>query len=152
MIKKIHFIFFFVCFCFFFSKAANSYIKYTTANPIKDDKYLPLFKKNTGLGIRFGFGPTIGIYSVNTHHAKSPTPKISALFSFKKEVLCDRDYKFFFLFGVEYFVHGLNFKSYYFKPDSLQLYDKTFPYNYSLVIHELDLPLQVKYSFKRENP
>ena len=151
MIKKIDFIFFFVCLSFFLSKAANSNIICNTFNTHNEATFLPLPKKPTGLGIRFGFGPALSIYSVNTHHAKSPAQKMSALFSLKKEVLCDRNYKFFFLFGVEYFVHGLNFKSYYFKPDSLQLYDKTFPFNYSLVIQELGLPLQVKYSFKREN-
>lgn len=108
-------------------------------------------KKSAGAGIRISFGPALGIYSINTNHAKNPTQKMNALFCFKKEVLCDREYKFFFLFGAEYFIHGLNFKSYYFKPDSLQLYDKTFPYNYSLVIQEINLPLQVKYSFTREN-
>ncbi|MEO6303882.1 MAG: hypothetical protein ABIP51_11990 [Bacteroidia bacterium] len=108
-------------------------------------------KISSGAGIRFGFGPVLGIYTINPNHAKSPTQKMSAMVSFKKEVRCDRSYKTFFLFGVEYLFHGVNFKSYYFKPDSLQLYDKTFPYNYSLIINELCVPLQFKYSFKREN-
>ncbi len=108
-------------------------------------------KNYSGAGIRFGFGPVLGIYSVNTNHAKAPTQKMSAIVSFKKEFKCDKSYKTFFLIGFEYLFHGLNFKSYYFKPDSLHLYDKTFPYNYSLIINELCLPLQFKYSFKREN-
>src|SRR5690606_38948685 len=55
----------------------------------------------------------------------------------------------FFLIGAEYFFHGINFRSYYFTQDTLQLYDKSFGYNYSLFIHELNLPIQVKYLFKR---
>ena len=108
-------------------------------------------KRNPGAGIRFGFGPVLGIYTINPNHAKNPTQKMSAIVSFKKEIKLDKTFKTFFFFGAEYFFHGVNFKSYYFKPDSLQLYDKTFPYNYSLIINEIGIPLQVKYSFKREN-
>lgn len=108
-------------------------------------------KSTPGAGIRFGFGPVLGIYTINPNHAKSPTQKMSAMVSFKKEIKLDKTFKTFFLVGVEYFFHGLNFKSYYFKPDSLQLYDKTYPYNYSLIINELGVPLQFKYSFAREN-
>ncbi len=142
MIKKINFIIFFIFLLVFFSNAENRF------TPFKD---FLIPKKTRGAGVRFSFGPVLSIYSINTNHAKNPTQKMSALFCFKKEVLCDREHKFFLLFGVEYFIHGLNFKSYYFKPDSLQLYDKTFAYNYGLVIQEINLPLQVKHSFKREN-
>lgn len=76
---------------------------------------------------------------------------MSALMGFRKEVRCDREFKSYFLFGVDYFFHGVNFNSYYFKPDSLHLYDKSYAYQYSLFIHEVDLPLQMKYSFTREN-
>lgn len=62
-----------------------------------------------------------------------------------------RDYRSFFLLGVDYFFHGLNFQSYYFKPDTIHLYDKSFGYKYSLFIHELNIPMQFKYSFTREN-
>ena len=96
-------------------------------------------------------GPALGFYSINTNHAKSPSLRASALFSFRKEIRFGRDYKTFFLYGVDYFFHGLTFQSYYFKPDSLKLYDKKFDYKYSLFIHEINLPLQVKYSFNREN-
>lgn len=107
-------------------------------------------KNSPGAGIRFGFGPVLGLYTVNNNHAKNPTQKMSAMVSFKKEIRVDRSNKNFFLVGLEYFFHGVNFKSYYFKPDSLKLYDKTFPYNYSLIINELGLPLQFKHSFTRE--
>lgn len=118
---------------------------------ISSKNYFSLPKKSSGAGVRISFGPALGFYNINKNHAQSPTQKMSALFCFKKEIRCDREYKFFFLFGIDYFIHGLNFKSYYFKPDSLQLYDKTFPYNYSLIIQEINLPLQIKYSFMPEN-
>lgn len=76
---------------------------------------------------------------------------MSALLSIRKEKRFGRDYKTFFLYGVDYFFHGVNFQSYYFKPDSLKLYDKKLNYKYSLFIHEINIPLQVKYSFNREN-
>ena len=107
-------------------------------------------KKIAKPGIRFGFGPVLGFYSINPNHAKNPSQKISALFSFKKELKCNKKGKTFFSLGAEYFLHGLNFKSYYFKPDSLQLYDRTFSYNYALVIKEISIPIQYKYLFKSE--
>lgn len=107
--------------------------------------------RGSGSGTRIFFGPAYGIYAVNKNHAKDPAPKMSALVGFRKELHIDREYKTFFLFGADYFFHGLNYKSYYFKPDSLQLYDKSFAYDYSLFIHEVNVPLQVKYSFTREN-
>lgn len=105
--------------------------------------------KNYGNGIRLNVGPAIGFYSINTNHAQNPQQRISAIIGFRKEIKVGRDYQTFFLIGVDYFFHGLNFKSYYFKPDSLKLYDKSFGYDYSLLIHELNLPLQFKYLLKR---
>lgn len=104
-----------------------------------------------GNGLRFGFGPSIGFYSINTNHAQPPSARMSALIGLKKEVRCDRSHKLFFVFGAEYLFHGVNFKSYYFDQDTLQLYDKSFLYDYSLFLQEIDVPLQLKFSFNREN-
>jgi hypothetical protein len=104
-----------------------------------------------GHGLRFNFGPSIGIYSINTHHAQNPIPKMSAMAGFKKEIRCDKRFKTFFVFGFDYFFHGLGFKSYYFPPGTIHLYDKSFGYKYDLFIQELDVPIQIKYSFTREN-
>jgi hypothetical protein len=104
-----------------------------------------------GAGVRFFFGPSYGFYQLNKNHAQNAVSKMSAMAGFRKEVRCDRNYKFFFLFGVDYFFYSFGYKSYYFKPDSLQLYDKEFRYDHSLFAHELSLPLQVKFSFRREN-
>ena len=106
---------------------------------------------NRGNGYRFIFGPSIGFYNINTNHAQISSPKMSALIGFRREIRLDKQFQSFFLFGIDYYFHGLNFKSYYFKKDSLKLYDKSFAYNYSLFIHEIDIPLQVKHSFAREN-
>lgn len=120
---------------------------------------LPLFcvpysgnpAKKAGNGTRFGFGPLIGFYTLQNKHAINPSPKMSAIFSLKREICVDRDFKGFFLFGMDYLVHGLNFRSYYFIPDSIKIYDKSFPYNYSLFIQEINVPLEIKYLFKRED-
>jgi hypothetical protein len=106
-------------------------------------------RKGSGNGNRLYFGPVLGFYSINKNHATSPSQKPSAVIGFKREQRIGNDYKTFFLIGAEYFFHGLNFRSYYFDQDTLQLYDKSFGYNYSLFIHELNLPIQFKYLFKR---
>ncbi len=105
--------------------------------------------KNYGNGIRLSIGPCVGFYTINKNHAKSPQQRLSAIIGFRKEFKVGRDYRTFFLVGVDYFFHGLNFKSYYFKPDSLKLYDKSFKYDYTLLINELNLPVQFKYLLKR---
>lgn len=107
--------------------------------------------RTQGSGVRIFFGPAYGFYNVNRNHTANAVSKKSALIGFRKEFRFDREYKSFFLLGVDYFFHGVNFNSYYFKPDSIKLYDKSFAYNYSLFIHELNLPFQFKYSFTREN-
>jgi hypothetical protein len=104
-----------------------------------------------GKGFRFGFGPAVGFYKINTNHAQAPSRRMSALIGFKKEVRCDNQHKVFFLFGADYFFHGVNFKSYYFDQDTLQLYDKSFAYDYSLFMQEIQIPLQAKFSFNRES-
>lgn len=111
----------------------------------------PIANNSAAKNVRISFGPVLGFYGINTRHAASVSPRMSGLVSFKKEKRFGRDYKTFFQYGVDYFFHGLNFQSYYFKPDSLQLYDKNFKYKYSVFAHEINIPLQVKYSFNREN-
>jgi hypothetical protein len=107
--------------------------------------------KRSGSGTRILFGPVIGFYAVNQHHAVDPTQKPSIIIGFRREQRVDREYKSYLLFGIDYFMHGLNFRSYFFAPDTLKLYDKSFGYSYSLTIHELNLPIQYKYLFNRED-
>lgn len=75
---------------------------------------------------------------------------MSGVFSIRHEIKLDRNNKLFFLYGAEYLVHGMNFKSYYFKPDSLPLYTGKFNYSYGLYMHEAHIPLQLRLSFKNE--
>lgn len=106
-------------------------------------------KKKSGNGNRIHFGPVVTVYTVNKNHSVKSGQKLSANIGFKREQRIGRDYKTFLLMGVDYFFHGLNFRSYYFAPDTPKIYDKSFRYNYSLFLHELNLPIQVKYLFKR---
>jgi hypothetical protein len=76
---------------------------------------------------------------------------MSGAASLKGEVRLNTKHSAFFLFGVEYMVHGMNFNSYYFKPDSIQLYTGEMNYKYALNVHEIDVPVQLKLSFAREN-
>lgn len=108
-------------------------------------------RKRSGNGTRVQVGPLIGLYRINTNHAIDPSARMSASIGFKREQKVGRDYKTFVLVGVDYFFHGLNFRSYYFDPDTIKIYDKTFAYNYSLFIHELNVPVQVKYLLKRQD-
>ncbi len=111
----------------------------------------PVFstKKKSSHGLRFQFGPSLGLYTLNTKHAINPTQRISLLVGLKHEWRADRSFRTFFSAGLDYFLHGVNFKSYYFTNDSLQLYDRSFAYHYALFIHEAQVPLQLKFLFKR---
>lgn len=101
--------------------------------------------------MRVDIAPAFGFYSINKNHAQDARPKLSAAIGFKKEFRLGNEFRTYFLIGVDYFFHGLSFKSYYFNPDSLKLYDKSFGYTYSLFIHEIDIPFQFKYLLKRED-
>ena len=114
-------------------------------------KPVPKTSKTPGKSVRLSFAPIVSFYSINLNHAKNAVQRMSGVFSFKKERRLGNDYKTFFLYGIDYLFHGINFQSYYFLSDSLKLYDKNFAYKYSLFMHEIDIPLQVKYSFNREN-
>lgn len=112
---------------------------------------VPPSHNGSSKGVRIGFGPVLGFYTINNRHAQNPIQRVSALAGFKKEKRLGADYRTFFLFGFDYFFHGLTFQSYYFMPDSIKLYDKSFGYRYSLFIHEINVPVQFKYSLRREN-
>lgn len=100
---------------------------------------------------RLMIAPVISFYKINKNHASGVRQKMSGLISLKEEIRLNVKHNMFFLFGVEYMVHGLNFSSYYFKPDSIQLYTGDKNYLYSLYVHEIDIPLQIKISFNHEN-
>ncbi len=108
---------------------------------------------NTHFGsrIRLHLGPAFGFYTINPNHANNPQQNFNFLLGLNKELKLSRDYKSFVLIGVDYFLHGLNFNSYYFPAGTLQLYDNNFEYNYNLHVNELQLPVQFKYLFNPEH-
>lgn len=113
-------------------------------------RQLRTHRKNPRVKTRVGISPVVSFYSTNKHHTSSPQQKLAFNGSIKAEVRLDRQNKSFLMFGAEYMMHGLNFNSYYFYYDSLHLYTGHMDYKYSLVMQELDFPLQLKYSFQKE--
>ena len=101
---------------------------------------------------RITIAPVVSFYKINMNHASNPRQKMSGLFSLREEIRLNYKHNMFFLFGVEYMLHGVNFNSYYFKPDSIQLYNEDrMTYQYSLYMHDIDVPLQLKLCFNHEN-
>lgn len=100
---------------------------------------------------RIALAPIISFYKINKNHATTPSQKMSGFISVKEELRLNQSHTMFLSLGVEYMVHGMNFNSYYFRPDTIRLYNGEMNYSYSLYIHELDFPLQLRISFNREN-
>jgi hypothetical protein len=108
-------------------------------------------RKNPIVKTRIGISPVLSIYIANKHHTSGAKPKMAFNFSLKEEIRLDKNNQNFLLLGAEYMFHGVNFNSYYFYGDSLQLYTpERLKYKYSLTIHELDFPIQLKHSFQKE--
>jgi hypothetical protein len=108
-------------------------------------------RKNPRVKTRIGISPVIGLYKTNKNHTAYTRPKMAFNISLKEEIRLDRNNKDFLMIGAEYMFHGLNFNSYYFYSDSLQLYTADrLRYKYSLTIHEVDFPIQLKHSFQKE--
>ncbi len=133
--------------------AINPFVTYSRFPPLNKNPFFSSNKnaKDPLMRTRVAIAPLISFYTVNQNHAQNPSQKMSVLFSIKEEIRLNEKHTAFLLIGLEYMAHGLNFNSYYFKPDSLHLYDGNMNYNYSLYIHEIDIPVQIKYSFTREN-
>jgi hypothetical protein len=107
-------------------------------------------KKRPNQFLRVAASPLVGFYSTNLKHASKPSQRMSAMLSVRHELKLDRSNKLFFLYGAEYLVHGMNYKSYYFKQDSLPLYTGKLNYSYSAYAHEARLPVQFRLSFRNE--
>lgn len=116
-------------------------------------------QKNTAVnGLRnkysktnFSFSSIIGFYRTNIHHSVKPSAKKGFNVSVKKDFSINNTGKDFLTVGIEYLYHGVNFISYYFYKDSLKLYEpNNLRFQYDLIIHELDFPIQFKYSFLKE--
>lgn len=108
-------------------------------------------RKNPVVKTRFGISPVLSLYKSNKNHTTGTKPKMAFHFSWKEEIRLDKNNRNFFMVGAEYIFHGVNFDSYYFYEDSLKLYTpERLKYKYSLTIHELDFPIQLKHSFQKE--
>lgn len=119
--------------------------KWTKRRISMADKKSPLARTRVSLATGVSF------YKINKNHATSPNQKASGLFCIKEEFRINRNHTMYFSIGAEYFVHGMGFNSYYFTPDRIQIYSGEMNAKYSLYIHELDIPVQLKISFKKEN-
>ena len=108
-------------------------------------------RRNLIVKTRIGISPVIGIYSPNKNIATGTRQKMAFCFSVKEEIKLSKHHRDFLWVGVEYMFHGVNFKSYYFYADSLQLYTQNRErYTYDITMHEIDFPIQLKHSFTNE--
>jgi hypothetical protein len=97
---------------------------------------------------RFGIAPVIGFYKLDSHHARTAKSRMSFSAFLKHEKSIDKKNKLFLSGGLEYFYHGLSYRSYYFSQDTLQLYDGSMAYSYKVNVSEINAPLQAKLTFK----
>jgi hypothetical protein len=97
---------------------------------------------------RFGIAPVVGFYKLNSHHAVNAKARMSFSAFLKREKSMDRSNRVFLSMGIEYLLHGVSYRSYYFSQDTLQLYDGSMGYSYRMNIGELNLPIQGKLTFK----
>lgn len=122
--------------------------------------FTPAFKLNAQEGgvsakgprikTRISVSPVIGFYKPNKNHTSNAKQKMAYCVSIKEEIRLTKSHKAFFMIGVDYLYHGVNFNSYYFFDDSLHFYNKEMNATYDLVIHEINVPLQFKYSLQKE--
>ncbi len=108
-------------------------------------------QKNPRIQTKISVSPVLAFYKVNRHHAGKATQKMAFCFSVKEEIRIDKKSQSFIAIGVEYFLHGLKFNSYYFPKDSIKLYNGNMNATYNLTIQEIDFPVLIKRSFQREN-
>lgn len=107
-------------------------------------------RNNPYVKTRIGFSPVIGFYKPNKNHTGGAKQKMAFNVSLKEEIRLNKKNTSFLMVGVEYFLHGLTFNSYYFYSDSLKLYNGNMTAKYSLVLQELNVPIQLKYSLQKE--
>lgn len=98
---------------------------------------------------RYNIGTSLNNYTLNDKHGVNPKQRLNLTVGVRREQRVTRDSKSFLLFGAEYLLHGLNYNSYYFPPDSVPIYDRKYPYLYTLTLQELHLPFEFKYLLRR---
>jgi hypothetical protein len=92
---------------------------------------------------RVSFGPAIGFYGNNNHHAANTRAVLAIGAQVCEEIKLPLNV--FFVGGIEYMYNSLMFNSYCFLPNSLPLYNEKYTYNYSLKMNELRLNLLLRY-------
>lgn len=92
-----------------------------------------------------------GIYAPSTKHASGFQSRGAFTAGFMQELRVGRGYQSYFSFGVQYAAQLLAYQSYYFAPGVVQLYDRHMAYDYEVLLQEVQLPLQYKILFKRED-
>lgn len=107
--------------------------------------------RHAGNGWRYNLGTGLNFYTTNDKHGVDPKQRLNATFGIRRERRVTRDFKTYLLFGAEYVFHGVNYRSYYFKPDSVKIYDRKYSYTYALTINELHVPIEIKYLLRRED-
>lgn len=105
--------------------------------------------KASGNGWRFNFGSGLNFYNINEKHGALPKQRPNFTMGIRRELRATRDYKSFIQIGLDYVTHGLSYQSYYFKPDSVKLYDGKFRYDYNVTINEIHIPVEFKYLLRR---
>ncbi|MCX8081411.1 MAG: hypothetical protein N3F09_09255 [Bacteroidia bacterium] len=85
----------------------------------------------------------------NTFHMRDLKKNIPLLFSMSLHFPLDKrtEQKKHFIFGLRSLFQTIRFRSYYFYPDSLKIYDNTFPVSYRMQTILLAMDLGFKYEF-----
>jgi hypothetical protein len=107
--------------------------------------------RHAGNGWRYNLGTGLNFYTTNDKHGVDPKQLLNGTFGIRRELRVTRDFKTYLLFGAEYVFHGVNYRSYYFKPDSVKIYDRKYSYNYALSVNEIHIPIEIKYLLRRED-
>ncbi len=95
---------------------------------------------------RLSFSPVVSFYQNNLYHTASNRRSPGYNFSFLSELRTSKQTAL--LTGLEIFIHGLSFNSYYFSEGSTRLYNGNFDYHYRVYFTELLLPLLFHYHGK----
>lgn len=112
----------------------------------------PYGNKNYLRYSRFNVAILMQKYNYNTYHSTNLSSGLSFLAAYHQEFALNKmKQKNFISIGVEFLYRSFSFNSYYFKDDSIRLYNGNMNYTYYAKINELNFPLLYKHNFSREN-
>lgn len=91
-------------------------------------------------------------YYYNHFHSGNLSAGVSYMIGFHQEFAVDGiKQKNFLSFGAEYLHQSFSFQSYYFRQDSMRVYNGIMNYRYYVSINEFCVPFLYKHNFSREN-